>query len=128
MGLNSFWAPSYHGDWGDSVLSEPQVPRRLAGRSSFSPPSTLGTGGTQSFQPPGTLGTVGTQSFQAPRYPWDWRDSVLSGSQLPLLGLAGLSPFRLPDTLAGTGETQSFQPPNYHGDVVLQKNWYWRVI
>ena len=42
------------------------------------------------------------------RYPVDWRDSVLSAYQVPW-GLAGLSPFSPPGTLR-TGATQSLRP------------------
>ena len=107
----------------------------------FRPPGTLRMSGLSPFSPPGTLGTVGTQPFQAPKYPGDWRDSVLSGPQVSW-GLEGLSPFRPPGTLRTVG-TQSFQPPSYpegRRDSVIsadpgtlrtessQKDWYWRVI
>ena len=96
-----------------------------------------------------TLGTGGTQSLQHPRYPEDWRDSVLFG------------PFRAPDTL-GTGDWRdsvlSAKAPDTLGtgdwrdsvlsapkvplglaglgpsrprstlETVLQKDWCWRVI
>ena len=53
-------------------------------------------------------------SVQAPRYPMDWRDSVLSAPQVPW-GLAGLIPFRPPCTLR-SGGTHSFQAPRYPWD------------
>ena len=46
--------------------------------------------------------------------PWDWRDAVISGPQIPW-ELAEHIPFRLRGTL-GTGGTQSFQAPRYPGD------------
>ena len=58
----------------------------------------------------GTLWTGGTQSFGAPRYPEDWRDSVLSAC-----GLAGLSLLEPPGT-PRTGGTQFFGAPRYPGD------------
>ena len=106
----SFQAPRYPGDWRESVLSVPKVPWGLVGLSSFSPPGTLGTGGTQSFQAPRypkdwgtqffqapkyTLGTGGTQTLSAPRQPGDWRDSVLF-APLVLWGLVGLKAFPSP--------------------------------
>ena len=97
---------SHPWDWRDPILSG------LAGLSPFSHPDTRRTGETQ--------------SFQAPRYPKDWRDSVLSAPHVPL-GLARLSPFSPPGILGASG-TQSFQPLKYPGDRVRQKDWYWRVI
>ena len=44
---------------------------------------TLGTGQTRFFEPPGTLRTGGTRSAQPPRYPRDWRDSVISAPEVP---------------------------------------------
>ena len=98
----SFQNPRYPGDWRDAVPSAPQVLWGLAGLSHFSPQVPLGLLGPSHFRLPDTLGTGGTQSFQAPSYPcWDWRDSVLSGSQIPLLGLARLSHFS-PQITMGT--------------------------
>ena len=68
------------------------------------------------FSPPGTLGTGGTQSFQPPRYPGDWRDAVLSTHKVTQ-ELVGFSPFRRPGTiLMETDGTQSFMAPRYRGD------------
>ena len=47
-------------------------------------PGTLWTANTQSFRPQGTLRTGGTRSFWPPRYPVDWRDSVLSATRYPV--------------------------------------------
>ena len=60
---------------------------------------------------PRTRGTGGTQSLQAPRYPGDWRDSVLSDPQVPW-GLAGLSPFSSPGTLEDWWDSSPFRPPD----------------
>ena len=87
---SEYQSSGYHSFW---LL----VPLGLAELSPFRPPDTVGTGGTRPFCLPGTLGTGGTQSFQPPRYPGDWRGSVLSGPQVPL-GLAGLSLFWPPGT------------------------------
>ena len=127
-GTQSFQPPRYPRDWRDSVLSSQvplglaelgplssQAPWGLAELSHFRPPCTLRTGeivlsapqvplelaGLSPFSLPGTVGTGRSQSFQPPRYPGDWRYSVLSTSQVPL----------------GTGGgTQSFQHPRYPGD------------
>ena len=74
------------------------VPCGLEGLSPFGPPGALRTGGTQSFWPPGTLRTGGTPCkvtlgvtrhtvtsvLLTPRYPVDWRDSVLSATRYPV--------------------------------------------
>ena len=80
----------------------------------FRPPGTLRMSGLSPFSPPGTLGTVGTQPFQAPKYPGDWRDSVLSGPQVSW-GLEGLSPFRPPEVSWKLAGFSPFRPPRTLG-------------
>ena len=92
----------YPWDLRDSVISDPRHPW------------VLGLAALSLCSSPGTLGAGSTQSLQPPTYPGDWRDSVLSGPQVPY-GLAGISSFNPPSTL-GTDGTQSCQPPRYPED------------
>ena len=127
-GTQSFQAPRYPETlprWpetlrtgGAQFLLGPKLSWGLGRLSPFRTPGTPATGGTQFLQPPKYSGDWRDSVISAPRYPWDCWDPVISGSQIPL-GLAGLSPFRLPATLAGTGGTQSFQAPRY-------PCWDWR--
>ena len=87
---------------GTQVISGPRHPWNLglAGLSRFSPPGTLGTGGTPSLDNPlGTLGAGGTPSYQPPGYPMDWRDSVLSAllAHWELVGIKSFWPPRYPE-------------------------------
>ena len=86
----------YPVDRQDSVISGPRVPLGLARLSPFSPPRTLGSGGTQ--------------AFHAPKHPWNWRDSVRSGPQVAL-GLAGLA-ISAPQVPLGRARLSHFSPPS----------------
>ena len=106
--------PQTPGTGGTQSLQHTRSPWGLEGLSPFSPPGTLGLPGLSLIGAPGTLWTDRTLYFQSPRYPRDWRDSVLLGLQVPW-GLAGLSPFSVPGIL-GIGGTKSFQGPRCAGD------------
>ena len=108
----------YPVDRQDSVISGPRVPLGLARLSPFSPPRTLGSGGTQ--------------SFHAPKHPWNWRDSVRSGPQVAL-GLAGLA-ISAPQVPLGRARLSHFSPPStletgsfrrtVTGESSSPKDWY----
>ena len=68
------------------VISGPRHPwdLRPAGLSRFSPQVPWVLAGIRPFSTQGTAGDYsGTPSFHDPRYPGDWRDSVLSAPQVP---------------------------------------------
>ena len=92
------------------------VPCGLARLSPFGPPGTLKTGGTQSFCPPRYPEDWRDSVLWAPRYPVDGRDSVLVSFSPPgTLWIGWTQSFQAPGTLWTCG-TQYVLPPRYSGD------------